>query len=395
MPKATLKKLLRLRKQLLKDAELELNYVVLVISSCAIATMGLLNDSPAVIIGAMIVAPLMQPLRGIAFGALEADLQLFRKSLWTGLVGTGVAIFLSWAIGRFVNLPPSEFSSEMLSRTQPNLVDLGVAIAAGAVSGFAKIRPRISDALAGTAIAVALMPPLCVVGISLSQGFFTASWGAFLLYSTNFLGIILACMLVFVWGGYYIETEKIGRALGWTFALVGAIVIPLFWSFWTLLAEANIRATLKEVLQRETITVGQQVSLLRAIEIDWNQNPPEVQLSVNAKEPITPKQVRQVEEFLYERMEQRFTLVFQESQVREVRGQPPQTEAPETENPGEKMPPQSQGGSSKDISNEKAKQMRPLRTTVVEKLQWSTLKDSTVEPAREKKSYRKTQPRAK
>ncbi|MEB3828198.1 DUF389 domain-containing protein [Phormidium sp. CCY1219] len=395
MPKATLKKLLRLRKQLLKDAELELNYVVLVISSCAIATMGLLNNSPAVIIGAMIVAPLMQPLRGVAFGALEADLQLFRKSLWTGLVGTGVAIFLSWAIGRFVNLPPSEFSSEMLSRTQPNLVDLGVAIAAGAVSGFAKIRPRISDALAGTAIAVALMPPLCVVGISLSQGFFAASWGAFLLYCTNFLGIILACMLVFVWGGYYIETEKIGRALGWTFALVGAIVIPLFWSFWTLLAEANIRATLKEVLQRETITVGQQVSLLRAIEIDWNQNPPEVQLSVNAKEPITPKQVREVEEFLYDRMQRRFTLVFQESQVREVRGQPPQTEAPETENPGEKMPPQSQGGSSKDISNEKAKRMRPLRATVVEKLQWSTLKDSRVGPGREKKSYRKTEPGAK
>jgi uncharacterized hydrophobic protein (TIGR00271 family) len=322
MHKATFEDLLRLRKQLLEDADFDLNYAVLVISSCAIATMGLLNNSPAVIIGAMIIAPLMMPLRGVALGALEADIDLIRKSLMTVGGGTAIAIFLSWMLGRLVNLPISEFGSEILSRTQPNLADLAVAIAAGAISGFAKIRPKLSDALAGTAISVALMPPLCVVGLSLAQNYWVASWGSFLLYFTNFLGIVLACMLVFVWGGYYIETQKIGRALGWTFALTGAIAIPLFFSLWTLLREANVRSNLKEILKRETITVGQQVNLLSAIEIDWTKQPPEVFLSVEVKQPITSKQVREVEKFLDRRMGRQFTLVFRESQIREVRSTP-------------------------------------------------------------------------
>lgn len=352
MPKATLEDLIALRKQLLEDGELDLNYIVLVIASCTIATMGLINNSPAVIIGAMIIAPLMMPLRGIALGALEADLELLRKSLITLGGGTIIAIILSWMLGRLVNLPISEFKSEMLARTQPNLVDLGVAIAAGVVSGFAKVRPKISDALAGTAISVALMPPLCVVGFSLSQGYYLGSWGAFLLYFTNFLGIVLACMLVFVWGGYYIETKKIGRALSWTLALTGAIIIPLFLSFWNLLREADLRATLKDILKRETITVGQQVSVLRAIEIDWNQTPPEVYLNVQAREPITSKQVQQVEEYLYSRIRQRFTLVFQESQVREVRAIMDPVN-PDSEGPIE------------------------IPASLLEKLQWSTPKDSS------------------
>lgn len=387
MSKATIKDLLRLRKHLLKDADLDLNFLVLVVSSCAIATMGLLNNSPAVIIGAMIIAPLMLPLRGLAFGALEADIELFRKSLITVGVGTVVAIFLSWAIGRLVNLPASEFRSEMLSRTQPNLVDLGVAIAAGAISGFAKIRPKLSDALAGTAISVALMPPLCVVGLSLSQGYFEASLGSFLLYFTNFLGITLACMLVFVWGGYYIETEKIGRALGWTFALTGAIAIPLFLSFWTLLQEVEIRSTLKQILKRETITVGQQVSVLNAIEIDWNQKPPEVYLSVETKEPITPKQVTQVEEFLDKRMGRRFTLVFKESQVREVRAQTPEEAAStksQTQTSGETSTPAT-GGLSDDTLKPKPTPSPNSPGSLRDRLEWSIPQDSSIPPQVEKK----------
>ncbi len=319
MSKASPEALEKLRQNLLDDSELELNYLALTVSACIIATIGLLSNSAAVIIGAMIIAPLMLPLRGLALAALEGDLLLFRQSAIAVGVGTVFAIALSWSVGRVINLPASEFTPEILARTQPTLADLGVAVAAGAISGFAKIRPKISDALAGTAIAVALMPPLCVVGISLSQGAWQASWGAFLLYLTNLLGITLACTIVFIWGGYYLEGSRLGRALGWILALTGILIVPLFLSFWTLLAKASLQSTIKEKLLRETITVGQQVDLIKPVEVNWNKNPPEVYLSVRAKTPVTSKQVREVEEYLYRRLGKRFNLVFQVSQLREIR----------------------------------------------------------------------------
>jgi uncharacterized membrane protein len=145
------------------------------------------------------------------------------------------------------------------------------------------------------------------------------SWGAFLLYLTNLLGITLACMLVFIWGGYYLEGSKLGRALGWILALTGILIVPLFLSLSALLTKAAVQATLKEKLLRETITVGQQVDLIKPIEVDWNKQPPEVYLSVRAKTPVTPKQVGEVEDYFYRKLGRRFSLVFQVSQVQEIR----------------------------------------------------------------------------
>lgn len=86
---------------------------------------------------------------------------------------------------------------EVLARSEPTLLDLGIAIAAGGISGYAKVEPKVSSSLAGTAIAVALMPPVCVIGLGLSQADWSLSLGATLLYLTNLLGITLSCMLVF------------------------------------------------------------------------------------------------------------------------------------------------------------------------------------------------------
>ncbi|MEM6592417.1 MAG: DUF389 domain-containing protein, partial [Cyanobacteria bacterium P01_C01_bin.73] len=193
-----------MRDSLMDDSELELNYIVLTIGACIIATLGLLSNSAAVIIGAMLVAPLMQPIRGLAFGILEGDLALIREAFRALLVGTAIAIALSWLLSMTLGL--EEYGSEVLSRSSPTLLDLGIAIAAGGISGYAKVEPKLSSTLAGTAIAVALMPPVCVVGIGFSQGLGQGSWelsqGALLLYITNLVGITLACMLTFVLTGY-------------------------------------------------------------------------------------------------------------------------------------------------------------------------------------------------
>ena len=183
----------------------------------------------------MLVAPLMSPLRGLAFSALDGDLSLFRKAFLAIAGGTIIAIFLSSIVGLIAGIP--EFQSEILNRTQPNLIDLGVAVAAGFISGFAKLRPRLSDALAGTAISVALMPPLCVVGLSLSQGYTSFATGAFLLYITNLLGITLACMLVFIVAGY----AKMNHALGVAFGLTALLVFPLGASFFATSGKSSFR----------------------------------------------------------------------------------------------------------------------------------------------------------
>ena len=304
------------RNGLLEESTLDFNYLVLILGSCAIATFGLLSNSVAVIIGAMIVAPLMLPIRGIAFGALEGNVVLFRKGLIAIAVGTFVAIVLACLLGYLVRLP--EFGSEVFARSKPTLLDLGIAVTAGGISGFAKVQPKISGTLAGTAIAVALMPPICVIGLGLSQANWSLSLGATLLYLTNLLGITLSCMLIFVMAGYT-PLERARQALGWTLAFTGILLIPLGVSTFELVRQAKLEASLKQALLNRTITF-QRVQLIK-IDTNWLTTPPEVHLIVRTSKALTPKQVRLLEEFVYQAMGQKFTLIFEVSQVEEVRGE--------------------------------------------------------------------------
>ncbi|MEP0858732.1 DUF389 domain-containing protein [Trichocoleus sp. DQ-U1] len=306
------------REGLLEESTMDLNYIVLIIGSCAIATLGLLTNSAAVIIGAMIVAPLMFPIRGLAFAALEGDVILFRKGLVAVIVGTCLAIVLAMLLGSFVGLP--EFGSEVLSRSRPTLLDLGIAVVAGGISGFAKVQPKISGTLAGTAIAVALMPPVCVIGLGLAQANWSLSLGAALLYMTNLLGITLACMLTFLLSGYT-PLAKARKALSWTLALTAILLIPLGISFVELLRQARLEASLKQALLKNTITF-QRVELVKT-ESNWLTNPPKVYLTVRAEQVLTPKQVRLLEEFVAKKMGQPFTLIFQVSQVETVQREAP------------------------------------------------------------------------
>lgn len=293
----------KLHRELWLDASWNTNFIVFTISACLIATFGLISNSTAVIIGAMLIAPLMLPLRAMAFAALEGDFPLFRKGLFSIIGATIMAFLLSNIAGHLVDLP--EFGSEVLARTQPNLVDLAIAVVAGGISAFAKVRKGVSDAVAGTAIAVALMPPLCVVGLSSSQEQYYFSKGAFLLYLTNLLGITLSCMIVFILAGY----TKISHALGWTFALTSILVLPLGASFLQLVRQAQLTTEITNKLINETITVGEGVNNSH-IEVDWTQEPPIVYITLQTDKDINSKQAALVETFISRKMGQPFELVF-------------------------------------------------------------------------------------
>jgi len=263
----------------------------------------------------MIVAPLMLPIRGLAFGAVEGNVVIFRKGLIAVAVGTLLAIILAWLLGSLVGLP--DFGSEVLARSKPTLLDLGIAIAAGGISGFAKVQPKVSGTLAGTAIAVALMPPICVIGLGLSQGNWSLSLGASLLYVTNLLGITLSCMLTFLIAGYT-PLNRARKAILWALGLTAMLIVPLGVSFAELLQQAQLEASLKRALLNRTITF-QRMELINS-DTNWLKEPAEVRLTVRSSEALTPKQVQLLEAFIEKEMGQKFTLIFQVSRVEEVRG---------------------------------------------------------------------------
>lgn len=319
------KELDHFQNQLLDEANPDISYLGLTIGSCAIATFGLLSDSAAVIIGAMIIAPLMLPIRGLAFGALEGEADLVWRGLKAIALATLISIALSWLLSLIVGLPT--YGEEVLSRSKPTLLDLGVAVAAGGISGFAKVQPKISNALAGTAIAVALMPPICVIGLGLSQGNFSLSLGALLLYFTNLLGITLSCMLIFLLAGYT-PLARARKALSLTTAFTSLLIIPLGISLVQLVRQANLEVSLKQALLDRTITF-QRVQLVSS-ETNWLTSPPEVRLTVTTPEAITPNQVRLLEEFVAREMGRPFSLIFEVNKVEEVTGEEPEEDLPES-----------------------------------------------------------------
>ncbi len=168
---------------------------ILLVLSTVIAGYGLLANSAAVIIGAMIIAPLMGPIAASAYALDAGDNRLLVRALTAEILGVTLAILIGWLIG----LGPIQLgvSTEMLARTTPTLYDLLIATASGLAGAYAMVDSRVSGALAGVAISVALVPPLATCGLFLAFREFGNAWGAFLLFFANFLAIQIAAGVVF------------------------------------------------------------------------------------------------------------------------------------------------------------------------------------------------------
>ncbi len=169
-------------------------FTILLFLSTAIATYGVIGDSVATVIGAMIVAPLMRPIMATAAGLVMGDMRRAGRSLWMVVISVVGVIGVSWLLAEIsvVKAIYFETNSQIVGRISPRLIDLYAALWSGAAGAFAMSREDVSDSLPGAAIAIALVPPLCVVGIGLAEGEWSAAGGAMLLFATNFLSILLA-----------------------------------------------------------------------------------------------------------------------------------------------------------------------------------------------------------
>lgn len=180
----------------------KVGFWVLLILSTTIATLGILADSTAVVIGAMLVAPLMTPILAVSAGIVNGWVKRVSVAFATVAGGVVVSVSVAFIVATWApQLIPPSTNSQVLSRISPTLIDMMIAVAAGAAGAYATIDRRVSSSITGVAIAVALVPPLGVVGVMLHDGSYSDASGAFLLFLTNLVGIILMASVVFVVGG--------------------------------------------------------------------------------------------------------------------------------------------------------------------------------------------------
>lgn len=207
------------------------DFFLMIVLSCCMATLGLITDSAAVIIGAMLVAPLMSPILGLSLAATAGRPRMFERAVLALVEGVLLAIAISALLSALALVLPFDvliqLPGEVLSRTRPTPFDLGVALAGGAAAAYALADPQLSAALPGVAIATALMPPLCTVGLGLAIRRPDVWAGALLLFFTNFVAIAFAGIVTFALLGFRPRRSTNRGEVYVAGALVLLVTVPL------------------------------------------------------------------------------------------------------------------------------------------------------------------------
>jgi len=176
-------------------SRLSVDFLTMLGLAAAIASLGLLQDSPAVVIGSMLLAPLMTPMLGAGLALAQANPKLGNSAIRSISFGLLFTLLISFLTGLVT--PGEELTSQILARGNPNLLDLAIAVFSAAAAAYALARPNLVGAIAGVAIATALVPPLCSVGVSIAYRDFPNAYGATILFATNLVAIILGAALTF------------------------------------------------------------------------------------------------------------------------------------------------------------------------------------------------------
>jgi uncharacterized hydrophobic protein (TIGR00271 family) len=274
LPPVTKERVAEVQHQLREQSTPDFDYFVLVLLSCMIATLGLLIDSAATIIGAMLVAPLMSPILGIGLASVRGDTTLLRDAIAAIIRGALLSVLLSafivWinTVMPFISL--QELPHEVISRTRPTPIDFGVALAGGLAATFALVQPQLSAALPGVAIATALMPPLCVVGVGVAMGRWDVAGGALLLFLTNGVTIAASSIFLFNITGFSLgrkqEDRMFTRGVQISIALTVLLLAPLAYQSVVFVREANLNREINTVVQEEVANIDASLDAL-----DWRE----------------------------------------------------------------------------------------------------------------------------
>ena len=327
------------------DGEERLNesFIILTIGASLIASLGLVADNNAVIIGAIVVAPWILPLRVAVFAILIGQARLLSRSLITLVAGAGITLILSMGLLGLIArtqgvLVVEALPEQIIARLEPNTFDLGIALAAGAIATYAKVNPGAVSSMAGTAIAVALVPPVCVMGLMLSGPDISSAQGPALLYAANLLGILIGGITVLANREPYFR-DKLRRrrrsrlpellAVGLA-VIVGQKLYGRYdqyrFKLNTEVAQKKIESEIRYYLKNETLTFGANDAVeLEKVVFDWpnywEQNQvPSFQVVVRSLDPKLPsyKQVQNIQDTINSRLSGQFPGLELQMQVQRI-----------------------------------------------------------------------------
>ena len=248
-------------------------FIVMLLLSGGIATLGLSSDSAATVIGSMVVAPLGGPI--VALGGSIATVwpRQAAKMFLTIIAGSAAVVLVAYIMGIF--LPNATPNAQILARTNPDLRDLGVALLAGAAGAYAQTRRSLASSLVGVAIAVALVPPLATIGLMLEEGRWALATGAFTLFAANFVGITLAVAATLLITRYAPlpklrpASKGLAVGLGVTILAIAALTIPLGKTY---LQVVDSSQTVTAVHQQvsDTIQASSAAAVVNKVTVDGN-----------------------------------------------------------------------------------------------------------------------------
>jgi uncharacterized hydrophobic protein (TIGR00271 family) len=274
-------------------------FYALVATSTLIACLGLVANSTAVIIGAMLVAPLMTPLFGIALALVRGEPRLLGRSLRAEIIGVLLGVGIATVFG---TLPLAlEVTPEMLSRTQPNLLDLLVAVLAGFAGAFAMIDERLSPTLPGVAIATAIVPPVANTGLCLAVGAFHGAYGSFLLFLANSLSILIVSCATFFAAGLSREipwAEKWGLCKRFGVPTMGFLVVAILLthSLVKIVDDRYLTTSIKKVIGGELSQFPTTAMLRENHQISGDKL--YILATVRTPKVISPNRVKHIQETL-------------------------------------------------------------------------------------------------
>lgn len=259
-------------------------YWIQIILSSVIATFGLLQNSVAVIIGAMLIAPLLQPIQGIAYGISEGASRLIWRGSKMLIFSAILSIFIAYLAVLF--LPVHTETSEIIARTSPNIFDLFIATASAIIALLSLSFKRLSESVAGVAMAASLMPPLSVVGIEIALGSFVNSWGAFILFITNIVAILFVGAIIFIFYGFRPhkeDSEKTAQNIGILSLVILILSVPLVSGLTKISRKIEIESQSKQIIS-EILSEKIPAAVLNNIELHGSISD-KINLSADIKLP--------------------------------------------------------------------------------------------------------------
>lgn len=285
-----------------ENAKGDFDFFVLTIFSGIIITLGLVVNSSAVVIGGMLLAPLVWPILSLSMAIIKGRSRLIQDSVFTLLRSTA----LIFVIALFLGLMSPDYAlqgSEFLSRTSPTIFELFIALAAGFVGAFVITYPKIGAAIAGVVIAAAIVPPIAVMGISVSHGNLGMAGGAFILFMSNLIAVTFSSSLLFLAARFKGPSSEKGQErrknnIRWTLVFLFVMTIPLF-----LITSKVVKENNQQNIVRDVAKVIIPDSNITDVKISEKNNVSTVSITIQYSGDLTEKQINELKDILSIKMD--------------------------------------------------------------------------------------------